>query len=185
MAKEAYKAIEDKMKKTMSVLKEDLAGIRAGRANPAILDKLFIEYYGSPTQVNQLANITVPDARVIAIQPWDSKLLKEIEKSIQKSDIGINPNNDGTTIRLVFPALTEERRKELTKAVKKHGEDSKVIIRTIRRDTIDQFKAQKKSGELTEDDLKDAEKEMQILTDKYISEIDNIVENKDKEIMDV
>lgn len=185
MNKENYKAIEEKMKKTISMLKEELAGLRAGRANPAILDKVTVDYYGVPTPINQLGSITVPEARVIVIQPWDVKVLKEIEKAIQKSDIGINPNNDGKVIRLVFPVLTEERRKELTKVVKKHGEDAKVAIRAIRRDAIEHFKAQKKNGELTEDDLKDAEKDVQNLTDKYIAEIDKTVEAKDKEILEV
>jgi len=185
MDKDSYKGIEEKMKKTISVLKEELAGIRAGRANPVLLDKIFVDYYGVPTPINQLGNITVPEARVIVIQPWDAKILKDIEKAIQKSDIGINPNNDGKVIRLVFPVLTEERRKELTKVVKKHGEEAKVAIRSIRRDAIEQFKAQKKKGEMTEDDLKDAEKDVQNLTDKYIAEIDKIVEIKEKEIMEV
>jgi len=185
MDKESYKGIEEKMKKTISVLKEELAGIRAGRANPVLLDKISVDYYGVPTPINQLGNITVPEARVIVIQPWDAKILKDIEKAIQKSDIGINPNNDGKVIRLVFPVLTEERRKELTKVVKKHGEEAKVAIRSIRRDAIEQFKAQKKKGELTEDDLKDAEKDVQNLTDKYITEIDKIVEIKEKEILEV
>lgn len=185
MANENYKATEEKMKKTISVLKDELAGLRAGRANPAILDKLTVDYYGVPTPINQLGNISVPEARIILIQPWDVKMLKEIEKEIQKSDIGINPNNDGKTIRLVFPPLTEERRKELTKVVKKYGEDAKVAVRAIRRDAIEHFKAQKKNGEMTEDDLKNAEKDMQNLTDKYIAEIDKLVEAKDKEIMEV
>lgn len=185
MDNEAYKAIEGKMKKTVSVLKEELAGLRAGRANPAVLDKLTVDYYGAPTPINQLGNITVPEARIIVIQPWDAKTLKDIEKAIQKSDIGINPNSDGKVIRLVFPPLTEERRKELTKTVKKHGEDAKVVIRTVRRDTIERFKVQKKNGEMTEDDLKDAEKDMQVMTDKYIAEIDKLVEAKDKEIMEI
>jgi len=185
MDKDSYKGIEEKMKKTISVLKEELAGIRAGRANPALLDKITVDYYGVPTPINQLGNITVPEARVIVIQPWDAKILKDIEKAIQKSDIGINPNNDGKVIRLVFPVLTEERRKELTKVVKKHGEDAKVAIRSIRRDAIEQFKAQKKKSEITEDDLKDAEKDVQNLTDKYIAEIDKIVDVKMKEIMEV
>jgi ribosome recycling factor len=150
MANEAYKTFEDKMKKTISVLKEELAGLRAGRANPAILDKLTVDYYGAPTPINQLGNISVPEARIILIQPWDVKTLKDIEKAIQKSDIGINPNNDGKAIRLVFPPLTEERRKELTKTVKKHGEEAKVAIRTIRRDSIEHFKVQKKNGERSE-----------------------------------
>ncbi len=185
MAKEAYKDIEEKMGKAIHVLKEELAGLRAGRANPAILDKLTVDYYGAPTPVNQLGNISVPEARVIIIQPWDAKTLRDIEKAIQKSDIGINPNNDGKVIRLIFPVLTEERRRELTKSVKKHGEESKVAIRSIRRDAIEHFKTQKKNSEITEDDLKDAENDMQKMTDKFIAEIDRIVEYKDKEIMEV
>lgn len=185
MVNEDYKAIEEKMKKTISLLKEELAALRAGRANPAILNKITIDYYGVPTPITQLSNISVPEARVIIIQPWDAKILKEIEKAIQKSDIGINPSNDGRVIRLVFPMLTEERRKELTKVVKKHGEDSKVAIRSIRRDAIEEFKLQKKSGEITEDDLKDAEKDIQNLTDKYVAEIDKIIEAKNKEIMEI
>ena len=185
MAKGDHKQIEEKMKKTISVLKEELGGLRAGRANPSILDKLHVDYYGVPTPINQLGNISVPEARVIVIQPWDAKILKDIEKEIQKSDIGINPNNDGKVIRLVFPVLTEERRKDLTKLVKKHGEESKVAIRAIRRDAIEHFKVQKKSGELTEDDLKDSEKEVQVLTDKYVAEIDKTVEEKDREILEV
>ncbi len=185
MTKEIFKPTEEKMKKTMNVLKEDLAGLRAGRANPAVLDKVNIDYYGVATPIAQLGNISVPEARVIIIQPWDAKLLKEIEKAIQKSDIGINPNNDGKVIRLVFPPLTEERRKELTKVVKKHGEEAKVAVRSIRRDAIEHFKAQKKNGEITEDDLKDIEKDMQNLTDKYIAEIDKAVETKEKEILEV
>lgn len=185
MANDNYKAIEEKMKKTISSLKETLAGLRAGRANPAILDKITVDYYGVPTPINQLGNISVPEARIISIQPWETKMLKEIEKAIQKSDVGINPNNDGKTIRLIFPPLTEERRKELTKVVKKDGEEAKVAVRAIRRDAIEHFKVQKKNGELTEDDLKDAEKDVQNLTDKFIAEIDKIVEAKDKEILEV
>ena len=180
-----YKEYEGKMTKAISVLKEELAGLRAGRAIPAILDKLTVDYYGTPTPINQLGSISVPEARVIVIQPWEARILKDIEKAIQKSDIGINPNNDGKVIRLVFPVLTEERRKELTKTVKKHGEDTKVAIRSIRRDAIERFKVQKKNSEITEDDLKDAESDMQKMTDKYIAEIDKIVENKEKEIMEV
>ena len=185
MDKELYKPIEEKMKKTINVLKDNLANIRAGRANPAILDRLSIDYYGAPTPINQIATVSVPEARVILIQPWEAKLLKDIEKEIQKSDIGINPNNDGKVIRLVFPALTEERRKELTKTAKKEGEDAKVAIRAIRRDAIEVMKTKKKNTEITEDDLKDAEKDIQNLTDKYIADIDKIVEAKDKEIMEV
>lgn len=185
MDKELYKPIEEKMKKTINVLKDNLAGIRAGRANPAILDKLTIDYYGAPTPIQQIATVSIPEARVITIQPWEAKLLKDIEKEIQKSDIGINPNNDGKVIRLVFPALTEERRKDLTKQSKKEGEESKVAIRSIRRDSIEGMKAKKKNGEITEDDLKDTEKDIQNLTDRYIADIDKIIEAKDKEIMEV
>ena len=185
MEKAFYKEYEDKMTKAISVLKEELAGLRAGRANPAILDKITVDYYGTPTPINQLGSISVPEARVIVIQPWEAKILKEIEKAIQKSDIGINPNNDGKVIRLIFPVLTEERRKELTKGVKKHGEDTKVAIRSIRRDAIEHFKVKKKNSEITEDDLKDAENDMQKLTDKYIAEIDKVLELKEKEIMEV
>lgn len=185
MANEEYKQIEDKMKKTLGILREELAGLRAGRANPAVLDKLTVDYYGVPTPVIQLGSISVPEARMIVIQPWDAKLLKEIEKSIQKSDIGINPMNDSKVIRLVFPALTEERRRELTKVVKKHGEESKVAIRSIRRDAIEEYKAFEKSGDITEDDLKDTEKDLQVITDRYIADIDRIIEAKDKEILEV
>lgn len=185
MSSGEYKSIEDKMKKTTNVLKDELTGVRAGRANPAILDKLTVDYYGTPTPINQIASISVPEARVIMIQPWEAKMIKEVEKEIQKSDIGINPNNDGKVIRLIFPMLTEERRKELTKHVKKYGEEAKVAIRAIRRDGIEQMKALKKDGELTEDDLKAAEKDIQNMTDKYIAEIDKIVEQKDAEILEV
>lgn len=162
-----------------------MTGVRAGRANPAILDKLTVDYYGTPTPINQIASVSVPEGRVIMIQPWEAKMIKEIEKEIQKSDIGINPNNDGKVIRLVFPMLTEERRKELTKVVKKYGEDAKVAIRAIRRDGIEHMKTLKKDGELTEDDLKTAEKDIQNMTDKYIAEIDKVVELKDAEILEV
>lgn len=182
---DTYKEIEEKMVKAIHVLKEELAGLRAGRANPAILDKITVDYYGVPTPINQLGSISVPEARVIIIQPWEAKILKDVEKAIQKSDIGINPNNDGKVIRLVFPILTEERRKELTKSVKKYGEDTKIAVRAIRRDAIERFKVQKKNSEITEDDLKDAENEVQKLTDKFVAEIDKIVELKDKEIMEV
>lgn len=185
MANTSYKDVEDKMNKAISILKEELAGLRAGRANPAILDRITVDYYGVPTPINQLGSISVPEARVIVIQPWDAKILKEIEKAIQKSDIGINPNNDGKIIRLVFPILTEERRKELTKGVKKYGEDSKIAIRSIRRDAIERFKAQKKNSEITEDDLKDAEEDVQKMTDKFIADIDKLIELKDKEILEV
>jgi len=185
MDKAIYSAIEEKMKKTLSVLKEELTTIRAGRANPAILDKIMIDYYGVPTKITQLGNISVPEARVLLIQPWEAKILKDIEKEIQKSDIGINPNNDGKVIRLVFPELSEERRRDLVKGIKKKGEDAKVAIRSIRRDAIEEFKAQKKSSEITEDDLKDIESDIQKMTDKNIEEIDRIAVTKEKEIMEV
>ena len=179
-----YKDIENKMARAISALKEEFAGIRAGRANPAILDKITVDYYGVPTPINQLSSISVPEARVIVIQPWETRLLKDIEKAIQKADIGINPNNDGNVIRLIFPVLTEERRRELTKLVRKYGENAKIAIRNIRRDAIDDFKVQKKNGEMTEDDLKVAENEVQKLTDKYIAEVDK-TGAKEKEIMEV
>ena len=180
-----YSHIEEKMKKSLNVLNDELAGIRAGRANPKILDKISVEYYGTPTPINQVANIMVPEARMITIQPWDASLLKEIEKEIQKSDIGINPNNDGKMIRLVFPDLTEERRKELVKEIKKISEDSKVVIRNIRRDGIDEFKTKQKNNEITEDDLRSAEEQIQKITDKYIGLIENACSDKEKEIMSV
>jgi ribosome recycling factor len=173
------------MSKAISALKEELVGVRAGRANPAILDKITVDYYGVPTPINQLASISVPEARVIVIQPWEARLLKDIEKAIQKSDIGINPSNDGKVIRLVFPVPTEERRKELTRQVKKFGENAKIAVRNVRRDAIEEFKTQKKNSEITEDDLKVAENDVQKLTDKYIAEIDKVVELKEKEIMEV
>ncbi|MGE5475004.1 MAG: ribosome recycling factor [Ignavibacteriales bacterium] len=185
MDKSLYSPIEEKMKKTLNVLKEELATIRAGRANPAILDKIMVDYYGTPTKITQLANISIPEARILLIQPWDAKTLKDIEKEIQKSEIGINPNNDGKVIRLVFPELSEERRKDLVKGIKKKAEDAKVAIRSIRRDAIEEFKAQKKTSEITEDDLKDIEIDVQKMTDKNIEEIDKIVVSKDKEIMEV
>lgn len=177
--------IEEKMMKTVSVLEEELGNVRAGRANPKILDKILVSYYGVPTPINQMASITVPEARVITIQPWDASVLKDIEKEIQKSDIGINPNNDGKVIRLVFPELTEERRKELVKDIKKMAEDSKVAIRSIRRDGMDDFKAKQKNNEITEDDLHDAEDKIQKLTDKYVEEVDKRCEAKEKEVMSV
>ncbi|MCL1884292.1 MAG: ribosome recycling factor [Defluviitaleaceae bacterium] len=179
------KSYEERMKKTISVLEEEFSTIRVGRANPRVLDRLTVSYYGSDVPLSQVGNITVPEARLLQIAPWEANMLKEIEKAIQSSDIGINPTNDGKVIRLVFPELTEERRKLLAKDVKKKGEDSKVSIRNIRRDAVDAFgKAQKKS-EITEDDLKILEKEIQNLTDKYISELDKKVETKNKEIMTV
>ena len=180
-----YKNIEEKMDKTISVLEENLAEIRAGRANPAILNKVKIDYYGVPTPINQVAGISIPEARLIVIQPWDASILKEIEKEILKADLGINPNNDGKVIRLAFPELTEERRKELVKEIKKIVEDSKVASRSIRRDGIDEYKTMQKESLITEDDLKRAEDDIQNLTDKKIAEIDKILENKEKEILSV
>ena len=176
---------EEKMTKTISVLREELAAIRAGRANPAVLDKLEVDYYGVPTRVNQLAAVSVSEARTLVIQPYDKSTLKSIEKAIQASDIGINPNNDGTVLRLLFPPLTEERRKDLAKGIAKMGEESKVAIRSIRRDANDKLKAMKKAGEITEDDLKNLENDCQKITDKYIAEIDKITAEKEKEIMSV
>jgi len=180
-----YDQFKTKMDKTISVLKSELSSIRAGRANPHLLDKITIEYYGTPTPINQLANIQVPEARQIVIQPWDGKILNDIVKAIQTSDLGINPNNDGKVIRLVFPPLTEERRVELTKDVKKLGERDKVAIRQIRRDALEHFKKLEKSKEITEDDLKTAEEDTQKITDDYIAKVDKIIEDKIKEIMEV
>ena len=178
-----YSHIEEKMNKTISVLEENLAEIRAGRANPAILNKIKVEYYGTPTPINQVAGISVPEARVILIQPWDASVLKEIEKEILKSDIGINPNNDGKVIRLVFPELTEERRKEIVKDVKRLTEEAKISIRSIRRDGMDEFKAKQKAGEITEDELRGAEDSIQKITDKKVEKIDQISDAKEKEIL--
>ena len=177
--------IEEKMNKTISVLQENLSEVRAGRANPAILNKVKIDYYGTPTPINQVAGVSVPEARLIVIQPWDVSVLKDIEKAILASDIGINPNNDGKVIRLAFPELTEERRKELAKEIRKIAEEAKVAIRAIRRDGIDEAKAKQKNSEITEDELKSAETEIQKITDKYIDEIDKILADKEKEIMSV
>ena len=176
---------EEKMKKTLAALESEYSTIRVGRANPKVLDKITVDYYGTPTPLNQVGNITVPEARLIEIKPWESSLLKAIEKAINMSDLGINPSNDGKVIRLVFPELTEERRKELTKDVKKKGEDSKIAIRNIRRDAVDVFKKQEKKGELSEDVLNDLLDEMQKITDKYITEIDKKIEAKSKDVLSV
>lgn len=176
---------KEKMTKSLANLDKEFGAIRAGRANPAVLDKVQVDYYGSPTPVAQLASISVSEARILVIQPWDKSCLKLIEKAIQASDIGINPTNDGSVLRLTFPQLTEERRKELCKSVKKIGEDAKVAIRSIRRDTMDKLKAMKKNSEITEDDLKDCEKKVQDLTDKYCADADKTVTAKEKEIMTV
>ncbi len=175
----------EKMQKTLEVLAGEFATVRAGRANASILDRITVEYYGTPTALNAVATIATPDPRTIMIQPWDATLLKTIEKAIQASDIGINPQNDGKVIRLAFPQLTEERRKELTKKVKKYGEDAKVAIRNIRRDVMDEFKVQRKKSEITEDDQKVLEKELQDATDKKIKDIDKMVEEKEKELLSI
>ena len=179
------KIYEEKMSNCASHLSPELATIRAGRANPAILDKVAVEYYGTPTPINQIASVAVAEARILTITPWDSKMVREISKAIQVSDIGINPVDDGHTIRLVFPAPTEERRKQLTKDVQKQGEDAKVAVRNVRRDAMDKFKAMKKAGELTEDDQKNLEEEVQKLTDKYVKKIDETCAAKNREIMEV
>ena len=183
--KEVFEAAETKMNKTVNALINEYAAIRAGRANPAILDKIAVDYYGVPTPVNQMAAVSVPDARTILIAPWDKSTLKAIEKAIQTSDLGINPQNDGGVIRLVFPQLTEERRKDLTKQVRKYAEDSKVAVRNIRRDAVDYVKKAQKKGELTEDDQKKAEKDIQDLTDKHVKKIDEMCAKKEKELMEI
>ena len=176
---------EEKMKKTLASLEEEYASIRAGRANPHLLDKLKVDYYGQPSGLQSVANISVPEARVILIQPWESSLIKAIEKAILASDLGLTPSNDGKAIRLVFPELTEERRKELVKDVKKKAENAKVAIRNIRRDANDAFKKANKASEISEDELKQAETKVQKATDKYIEEIDKVMEAKSKEILTV
>ena len=176
---------EDKMKKAYEFLESDYMGIRAGRANPHVLDKLRVNYYGTPTPIQQVGNVTVPEARIIQIAPWEKSLIKEIEKAIMTSDIGINPSNDGSVIRLVFPELTEDRRKELAKEVKKKAEDAKVAVRNIRRDGNDALKKLGKSSEVSEDEVKQLEDQLQKLTDKFVKEIDVLMEAKSKEIMTV
>ena len=180
-----YDDIINKMDKTVGVFENNLAEVRAGRANPAILNKIKIDYYGVPTPISQVAGISVPEARLIVIQPWDISLLREIEKAINIAEIGINPNNDGKVIRLVFPELTEDRRKELAKDVKKKGDNAKVAVRNVRRDANDAFKKQNKAGEISDDELKGTEDDIQKLTDKYTALIDKAVENKTKEILTV
>lgn len=180
-----YKAFEQKMKKTCDALNASLATIRAGRANSAVLDQIQVEYYGTPTPVQQLASVSAPDPRSLMITPWDKSVLKAIEKAVLASDLGINPQNDGHVIRLVFPPLTEERRKDLVKQTKKYGEDAKVAVRNIRRDAIDKFKKQQKANEMTEDDYKIAEKDMQKLTDDFTKEIDKIISAKEKELTEI
>ena len=179
------KTAEEKMKKSINVLDSDYKAIRAGRANPAVLDKIVVDYYGPETPINQMAAISVSEARVLVVQPWDASMLKEIEKAIQASDLGINPTNDGKVLRITFPQLTEERRRDIVKQIHKLGEDGKVAIRSIRRDAMEKFKAMKKNSEITEDDLKDCEKKVQNLTDKYCDEVDALSKKKEKEIMEI
>ena len=176
---------EEKMEKSLTNLENEYTAIRAGRANPRILDRIQVDYYGTPTNLQGVANVSVPEARMIQIQPWDASLIKDIEKAILASDLGLTPANDGKVIRLVFPELTEERRKELVKDVKKKGEEAKVAIRNIRRDANDSMKKQQKANEISEDELKSAEDRIQELTDKYIAKVDKCVEEKTKEIMTV
>ena len=179
------KKAEEKMQKALSALNANFNTIRAGRANPAVLDRITVEYYGTPTPLNQMAAISVPDPRTLMISPWDRSTLKSIEKAIQTSDLGINPNNDGSVIRLVFPPMTSERRSELAKEVHKMAEEGKIALRNIRRDAMDKLKAQKKNGEITEDDVKDGEKEIQKVTDKYVKEADTMADKKIKEIQEI
>ena len=182
---ERIKAYETKMSKSYDSLLKDFSTIRAGRANPHVLDKITVDYYGTPTPLQQVGNITVPEARILMIQPWEKKMIREIEKAIMVSDIGINPTNDGTCIRLVFPELTEERRKDLVKEVKKKGEEGKVAIRNIRRDANDAIKKENKAGDISDDEAKNSEDEIQKITDKYIAMIDSAIDDKTKEILTV
>lgn len=183
--KEIFDSAREKMTKTVNVLVNEFGSIRAGRANASVLDKVQVDYYGVPTPINQMAAISVSEARILVIQPWDKSTLNPIYKAIQASDIGINPTNDGSVIRLVFPPLTEDRRKELCKDIKKLAEDSKVAVRSIRRDCIDKLKKKQKASEITEDDLKDGEDELQKITDEFIKNIDKEAEKKEKEVMEI
>ena len=180
-----YEEYENRMLKTVEALQNQFSAIRAGRANPSILDQIKVEYYGTPTPINQIASISTPDPRTLVIQPWDAASLKLIEKALNTSDLGINPANDGRVLRLIFPQPTEERRKELVKQVHKYAEEGKVSIRNVRRDAVESFKAQKKKGEITEDDLTDTEKDLQKLTDKYVAEIDKVAAKKESEIKEI
>lgn len=185
MVKDIIHSAEEKMTKTISVLKKELASMKAGRANPTILDRVEVEYYGSMVPISQVGNVSAPEPRIILIQPWEKSTIKNIEKAILKSDLGLTPSNDGSVIRLIIPELTEETRKNLVKTVKKTGEEAKVAVRSIRRDANDKIKAMKKDNEISEDDLKKAEDDIQKKTDNFIKEIDKILETKEKEIMSV
>jgi len=180
-----YEEVKAKMDKAIAAMENDFAAIRAGRANPAILDRITVDYYGTATPLAQVGTISVPDPRQLLIQPWDASILHDIEKAILASDLGLTPNNDGRGIRLNFPAPTEERRKELAKSVSKRAEEAKVVVRNARRDAIDAYKAQKKNGEITEDDLKSAETDIQKITDQYIKDIDALADKKTAEIMEI
>ena len=183
--KELYQEYDVKMQKTIEVVVSDFAGVRAGRANAAVLDKITVEYYGTETPIQQVASISTPDARTLVIQPWDGTLLKAVEKALLASELGINPQNDGKVIRLIFPQLTEERRKELVKQIHKYSENGKVAVRNIRRDAMDRFKKMQKASEITEDELKLAEKDLQKITDDNCKELDKLLEIKEKELMSV
>ena len=185
MLQDVLDTAKEKMKKSCEVYERDMMGLRAGRANPKLLDRILVDYYGTPTPIPQIGNISSPEPRLLVIAPWEPKLIPQVEKAIQKSDLGINPSNDGKIIRLVFPELNEERRKELTKVASKGAEETKVAIRSIRRDAIEQIKKMKKNSEITEDDQRDAEEDMQKLTDKAVKEVDEICAKKEKEIMEV
>ena len=185
MLKEHYKVYEEKMKKSVEAVERDFGAVRAGRANASVLNRIQVDYYGTPTPIQQIAAVASPDPRTLLITPWDASALKGIEKAIQESDLGINPQNDGKSIRLAFPQLTEERRKELVKQIHKYAENGKVAIRNIRRDAVEKFKAMKKKSEITEDDLKDLEEDMQKLTDKRCKEIDDLTAKKEAELMAV
>ena len=185
MLQDVLDTAKEKMKKSCAVYEQNLMGLRAGRANPQLLDRILVDYYGTPTPINQIGNISSPEPRLLVIAPWEAKMIPQVEKAIQKSDLGLNPSNDGKIIRLVFPELNEERRRDLTKVASKGAEETKVAIRSIRRDAIEQIKKLKKSSEITEDDQRDAEEDMQKLTDKAIKEVDEIYAKKEKEIMEV
>ena len=183
--KEILDASKEKMSKSVAVYQNEMTSLRAGRANPRLLDRIMVDYYGTPTPLPQIGNINVPEARMIVIKPWEKKMISAIEKAIQKSDLGLNPTNDGEVVRLVFPDLNEERRKELTKMARKSAEGAKVAVRSIRRDAMEKLKAMKKDGELTEDDQKKAEKDIQDLTDKHVKKIDEMCAKKEKELMEI
>ena len=185
MLQDVINTAKEKMKKSCEVYERDMMSLRAGRANPQLLDRILVDYYGTPTPINQIGNISSPEPRLLVIAPWEAKMIPQIEKAIQKSDLGINPSNDGKIIRLVFPELNEERRRDLTKVASKGAEETKVAIRSIRRDAIEQIKKLKKNSEITEDDQRDAEEDMQKLTDKAVKDVDEICAKKEKEIMEV